>query len=286
MLSGLLAGAQDKVYFLDGSDKSGKVTEIGPDYVILQTEDEAQTIYREKILLVEFKNGSTEMMNLPPQSRIYNPTAIAIKNETKNTGEFVPVNFFSVNTIALCNADISGFYERILPGKKIGLGIMGAYNFNLYATAPNLFIAVLSNAKKNYDLGAYLNIYTRNISERRTVFYYGLFVKYMNFRFSSVIEKKVTIGNSVSTNIKYRPAEGYQLATLLTCGTHTSIDKNFYIRSLFGLGGFNMHGEYREQYNYALNRAASQANPNAQPTTYNRKFLIKMYMGLHIGFNF
>jgi hypothetical protein len=150
--------AQDKVYFLNGSSKECRVLEIGPEQILVKTAEETEVLYPAEILLIKFKNGSTEIINTPTASVIYNP---AMKNNGKpNTTEKLhkPI-YLSLNTLALCNADISAFYEYVPANKKIGIGIMGAYNFNLNATAQNLFIAILPNAKKNYDLGLTLNFY-------------------------------------------------------------------------------------------------------------------------------
>lgn len=289
LLSAFISGAQDQVYFLDGSSRSGKVTEIAPEHVILQTGGARETIDRGLILLIEFKNGSIEVMHAPEKSLVYDPEPVS-SGTSKKQAERIPFNYSlgSVNTLALCNADISGFYERILPNKKIGIGAMAAYNFNARSSVSNLFISVLNSAKKKYDLGGFVNIYTDGYGSETTTFYFGVLFKYMRFSFYNVIEEKVNSGGAISTTFKYRPTEGSQLATIFTCGTHTSLNRNFFFKTLIGLGGFNLRGDYRAQYNYALNTAGQNTNTNSNPTptSYDRGFLLKLYAGLNFGFSF
>jgi hypothetical protein len=286
----VIARAQDKIYFLDGSSKTGKVLEISSEQITMQTSQEPEVFLKSSVLLIEFKNGGIEPINTPTRTVIYNAATIMPSVErtprARQEIDLFNYNLGSLNTLALCNADVSGFYERLLPGKQFGVGLMAAYNFNVYATASNLFIAVLNNAKKKYDLGAYINFYPTAF-EKRTTFYYGLLFKYMNFTFTKVTEEPVPAGSGLSPTLKYEPAEGSQLATIFTCGTHSIIKNKFFIKTIFGLGGFNLRGEYRQQYNYYLNNLSKQQNNNSTNTTaYNRRFLLKFYFGVNMGFSF
>ncbi len=136
--------SQDKLFFLDGSTKTGKVTEIGPEQITLKINNENNLIQKSLVLLIEFKNGSCDIINVPTE----NITHVADKKENfhfkQSKKEVYNYNQVSLNSLALCNADVSVFYERILPIKKIGIGVMGAYNFNLYANTLNSNIAISS----------------------------------------------------------------------------------------------------------------------------------------------
>jgi hypothetical protein len=285
LLTAFVARAQDTVYLVDGSSKTGKVTEIAPEHIVIEIAGEKETLPKYEVLLVEFKNGSVEVITVPDKTVIHNPNSGERNHRKPQKQDLTNYNLGSVNTLALCNADISAFYERLLPNKKIGLGVMGAYNFNIHASVSNLFIAILNGAKKKYDLGAFANYYPGGYGEENTSFYYGILFKYMSFSFNSVIEEKANVGGAVSTTIKYKPSQGSQLATILTCGTHTRLVKNFFLRSLVGIGGFNLRGDYREQYNYMLNTNNAASN-NSTPTTYDRGFLLKFYAGINLGFTF
>jgi hypothetical protein len=288
----IIATAQDRIYFLDGSSKTGKVLEISSEQITLQTPQEPEVFLKSSVLLIEFKNGTVEAINTPTRTVIYNASTVPSVENDRVRRERVPqevdlfnYNLGSINTLALCNADVSGFYERLLPGKQFGVGLMAAYNFNVYATASNLFIAVLNNAKKKYDLGVYINFYPTAF-EKRTTFYYGILFKYMNFTYSKVTEEPVPVGSGLSPTLKYEPAEGSQLATIFTCGTHSIVKNKFFVKTIFGLGGFNLRGDYRQQYNYSINRVNSPQQGGTGATAYDRRFLLKFYFGVNMGFSF
>ena len=267
--------SQDKVFFIDGTTKSGKITEIAPEEITIKIAFENFSFPRNTILLLEFANGTFEIINTPQE----NITSVSSKKENfhykQPKKEIYNFNHVSINTLALCNADIAAFYERILPIKKIGIGVMGAYNFNLYATTLNTNIILLSNAKKNYDFGGFINIYPGHI-EKKTRMHFGIMLKYTSFNFSSV----TVLPSSITT---YKPSKGSQLATIVTTGTHTNLTHNIFIKTIFGIGAFKLKGDYKQQYNQELNNANQQStnNPNAQPVNYN--FLPKFYFGLNVG---
>ena len=156
-LSSLSALAQDKLYLLDGTKKTVKILEVGIDAIIYAELSESgapfidskETLPISNLMLVEYKNGVVEIFNRPEKNSVSTSQGLVSQATKKNAEQSNNTNLISLNTVALCNADISGFYEYILPSKKVGLGIMAAYNFNLYATNPNLFIAILNNGKKN-----------------------------------------------------------------------------------------------------------------------------------------
>lgn len=289
LFSALFVGAQDKIYFLDGSCNIYKILEINDTELLVAPLSESGTpfvnsnevIPKNTVLLVEYKNGSIDIYNKPKTDLRYSPGQKTSEKESEKrlvTNEFNFSNFGSLNALALCNADATGFYEHILPEKKLGLGLMATYNFNPSTTAANAFIDILNSAKKNYDIGLFANIYP-NRMKKRTSFFIGLLIKYTSFNFNSVIEEKVPLSSSV--NIKYVPSQGSQLATLVTTGFQTAMTKSFFLKYFIGLGGYNLRGTYKEQFNYYM-------NTNRPPTTpvYNIGFLPKLYIGINAGFAF
>jgi hypothetical protein len=62
-------------------------------------------------------------------------------------------------------------------------------------------------------------------------------------------------------------------------GSHFNFTESFFIKSYFGFGGFNLRGDYREQYNYQSKPNRGSKNPNQ-----NVGFLPKLYLGINIGF--
>jgi hypothetical protein len=283
-MSSFAGVAQDRVYLLDGSCKVVKVLEIASEQITVVPLSESgapfvdanETISKRDLLLIEYKNGLVEVYNRPEKTAIYNSDGRLNKKSHGNSKDISYYNFASLNTLALCNSDISGFYEHLVHSKKLGAGAMGAYNFNRYAGLQNALIAILPNAKKNYDIGLFLNLYPSGF-KRRATFFYGVLFKYTSFKFTKVIEEKV--GSAI--NISYAPAKGSQLATIFTVGIQIKITPTFFLKTMAGLGGFNMRGDYREQYNYQLN-----ANRKTGDPVINAKFLPKFYFGLNAGFNF
>jgi len=281
-----VTNAQDKVYLMDGTCKIVKVLEIAPDNITVVPLSESgapfvnanETIFKSEVILIEYKSGFVEVYNIPRRTAIYNANG-SIRNDVKKDGKEGQVfsfNFASLNTLALCNADISAFFERLSQSKKIGLGAMAAYNFNHYVTTPNSLIGILYNAKKNYDLGVFANLYPAHF-KRRTTFYFGILFKYTSFDFSKVVEERS--GNSV--NIKYVPASGSQMATIVDVGTHTNIGRNFFFKTIAGIGGFKLKGDYKQQFNYFINKDNEPLDPVA-----NYTILPKIYLGINFGFSF
>ena len=97
--------AQDKVYFLDGSSKTGKVIEITSDEIKLE-QDEIQSISKSSILLIQFKNGSIEVLNRPGNDVIYNSKTFQNPATNKINESLSLNNILSINTLALCNSEI------------------------------------------------------------------------------------------------------------------------------------------------------------------------------------
>ncbi len=262
---------------MNGLTKTGKVTEITPEYIALKSDSGIVEFERSGILLIEFKNGKFEKINEAEKD----VTAAADKRENfhfkQAAKELYSYNRVSINSLALCNSDIAAFYERMLPKKKIGLGVMGAYNFNLYVNATNAFIAVLANAKKNYDAGAFINFYPARF-EKRTFMHIGMMIKYTSFNFTSARTDSVKVANVYAVTTTYKASKGSQVATIFTIGSHTDITKNFFIKTIFGLGGFRLKGDYKEQFNLELNKA----NTNGEKLTSNS--LPKLYLGINLGF--
>ncbi len=272
--------AQDKIYFLNGNTKLCKVVEVSTDLISITINGYEENFNKLEIALIEYGNGNIDIITSPTENVIYEQNSETVRfNKTKKES-ISKENYLSLNCLSLYNADISVFYEHIAKNKIIGVGVMGAYNFNLKVTLPNLFLANLHNAKKNYDLGATLNLYPAQFSGF-TKIYFGLMVKYTSFSFDKVLTDSSTIGGVKVTNIRYSHTDGNMLATMLTTGTHTFLNDNFYIRTLVGIGAFKLKGDFKKEFNEGQNKNSQNGRQNSD---YN--FLPKMYLGIIIGFNF
>ena len=277
------ARAQDKLYLMDGSRRTVKVLEIAPDNITVVPLSESgapfvdanEVIPKSEVILIEYKSGLVEIYTVPQKTAVYNSNGI-MKRDPKKDAQELSFNFVSINTLALCNADISAFFERLLPTKRLGFGFMAAYNFNSYVTLPNSYIGVLYNAKKNYDVGGFVNFYPGHF-RRRTTFYFGALFKYTSFNFDKVVEENT----GTAVNVKYEPAKGSQLATIINVGFHSNLGNNFFFKTIAGIGGFRLRGEYKDQFNYLMNK---DLKPGEARLSYN--VLPKIYLGLNFGFNF
>lgn len=252
--------------------------EINQQQIVYEKSGVNETVDRFNVLLIEFKNGLIEVITPSGENAVYDPKKGSSGKPTHASVH--KGSYASLNTLALTNADISAFYEYIPRSKKIGFGIMGAYNFNLSAVLPNLYIAVLSNSKKNYDLGVTFNYYPTKLANH-TNLYFGAMIKYTNFSFTKETRDSVYSQGTLIVSLNYKATRGSQLATMITCGTHTNINDLFYVKTILGLGAFGLKGDYKYQINYELNK-----NNNSGTPSYNRNFLPKAYLGLNIGVNF
>lgn len=283
LLLALYAQAQDRVYLKDGTCHLVKVLEIAPDNITVSPISESgalfinadETIPKKDVVLIEYKNGTVEIYNIPEKTAVYAPNG-SLRRDPKKDARELAFKFVSLNTLALCNADVSVFFEHLVASKKIGLGGMAAYNFNRNSNLLNLWLSALNNAKKNYDLGAFVNFYPAHFT-RRTTFYFGAMFKYTSFSFSKVVEEN----NGTSVNLRYFPAKGSQMATIINIGTHSDLRNNLFFKTIIGFGGFNLRGDYRQQFNYFFNQNATASSPPV-----NFRFLPKLYFGLNMGFSF
>ena len=264
--------AQDKIYFLDGAIEHGKTIEISSEFILVSNNNLIDSFLISKILLIEYQNGRIELINKPKENSIQ--YLDSSKKKQERSTDFYKFNQLSLNTMALCNSDIAFFYEHIFKRKLIGAGLMGAYNFNTRASFLNLYIAKLDNSKKNYDLGAFVNFYLNRLNKKNQ-FYLGALVKYCQFSYTKIIEEN----SNGASSVKYINTNDYQLATIFTVGSHFNFTESFFIKSYFGFGGFNLRGDYREQYNYQLGSNRGSKKPNQ-----NVGFLPKLYLGINVGF--
>jgi sRNA-binding regulator protein Hfq len=276
----LMTLAQDKIYLLNGQLLTGKVTEIEDVMIKYRVDGEEQVIGRQYVMLIEFKSGQVEMMTPPETESVYMPEGIDNRRLSDNSKKLEKNNSISLNSLALCNSDVSVFYEKLLL-KQFGVGVMGAYNFNTVSSYLNSNISVLGNAKKNYDLGCYANLYLTD--NRGFTIYGGMLFKYTSLSFSktNVTQTYSGTGSAQSVNYSYTPAEGYQFSSFFTMGTKHVIRDNFFMSTMAGLGGFNLHGDYKYQYNFKANE---NRDPRKQPVSYG--FLLKVYFGVNIGMSF
>ena len=273
-----LLKSQDKIYLVNGETKTGTLTKLGEEFITIKTSIiDSTEIHKSSILVIEFENGKVQKINAAEKDVLIKVSESPEINFNLPAKADVFCNDISINTLAFCNADFSAFYERFVFHEKIGLGVMGSYNFNTRATVLNSFIALLNNGKKNYDLGGFINFYPLEF-EKNHFLHFGIMYKYMTFSYSSIKLTNNIGGNQGAAISTYSSAKGFQSATMLTTGSYSRFNNNFFIKTIFGLGTFKLKNDYLEQYNLLSNNNKNNAQSN---TTY---ILPKMYIGINLGF--
>lgn len=242
-LSASSAFSQDVLYTTAGSKLQAKVLEInlkdikykdfnnleGPTYVISKTD----------IVLIQYSNGVTEVINSNPNTIAPKPTEqFATVNKpfdkTKPAEKkelnlyYLNNNLLSINALALANGDVTLIYDRDLLNSRMSLTFLGGYNFNSRMGGLNLFIAdSKEKAKKKYDAGFGVNFMPRNT--KRVQYFVGLLCKYMAYDYQDIV--------STSNNqINYQEANAYQLAIMISNGWVYRISPDFNFK-IFGAIG-------------------------------------------------
>lgn len=271
----LQLGAQDKVYLMDGQKQEGTVTEISEEKITLSTGSGTRDIKVSTIVLIEFQNGRTEVFNRAPKDHYLLSGRAARKPENNKTKL---QNECYINTLALFNADLSLYYEYRFLKRAIGLGMLGTYNFNHYATLPNAFIGILNNGKKRFDAAAFMNFYSGSVDASHNL-YLGFMLKYTAFDFTAVKEDSVYSNNTVSVLVNYEEASASQLSFLFNIGSHHDIAENLFIKTSFAFGFFALQGIYKEQLNYTLRNSET-----GKPANFS--ILPKASLGISVGVKF
>jgi hypothetical protein len=234
---------------------------------------EVRDFLKRDLLLIEHADGSVEIFNRPVAESAYDDARhgpLLTEDKTKN--------LVSWNTLALCNSDLSLFYERLLLGKMCGTGVMAAYNFNLHASLQNINIYLLNNGTKLYDLGAYIHIYPNGLDNMFSPFF-GMMFKYTALSFNVVKQDASTGGVT-----KFIPATGGQPAFLFLGGMQWDVNSRFFLRGFGSLGFFSLQGEYRAEYNRLRNEDRKASDPKAKDE--NVGALLKLYFGINAGVKF
>lgn len=253
-----LAYSQDVLYTTAGSKLKGKVTEInlkdikykdfnnleGPTYVIAKTD----------VVLIQYSNGTTEVINDNPNTLAPKITATVApvekpietaapkpfdKNDPYAKGKkgekkdynlyYLNSNMISINALALANGDVTVMYDRDLFQGKMSLSFLGGYSFNRRMGGLNLYIAdAKDGAKKKFDAGFGINYMPRNT--KRVQYFVGVLTKYMAYDYLNVVD-------TTNNQKNYRKENAYQLAILVTNGWVYRVTPNFNFKIFASIGG-------------------------------------------------
>jgi hypothetical protein len=222
--------AQDVLYTTGGSKIQVKVTEINTTDIKYKdfTNLEGPTS-KQDIVLIQFSNGTIDVININPQSFPApkkeieyvntNKTKTVDENKPKPNLYYMNNNLFSINALALANGDATFIYDREFLNNHLGITLLGGYNFNSRMGGLNAVIADShERAKKNFDAGIGINFMPRNT--KRTQYFMGVLAKYMDFSYKAVI-------SSSNNNLQYADAKGSQLSIMFTNGWIYRISPSF-----------------------------------------------------------
>ncbi len=283
-----LAYSQDILYTTAGSKLKGRVTEInlkdikykditnpeGPTYVIAKTD----------VVLIQYSNGTTEVINDNPNTLApkitetvtpvekpadkpfdrNDPYAKAKKPEKKEFNlYYLNNNTFSINALALANGDVTLMYDRDILKSRMSLTFMGGYSFNSHIGALNFFIRDSKDgAKKKYDAGFGINYMPRNT--KRVQYFVGLLGKYMAYDYLDVTD-------TTNNQKNYQKASASQLAIMISTGWVFRVSPNF---------SFKVFGSIGPQ----INSSPLEARNSAGIINYGN--YPKVYLGYCFGYRF
>lgn len=287
-----MAYSQDILYTTAGSKLKGKVTEInlqdikykdfsnleGPTYVISKTD----------VVLIQYSNGTTEVINDNPNTLAPKITEVATPTETKpapkpfdrnnpyaNKPEsdktkkkdfnlyYLNNNSLSINALALANGDITLMYDRDILKSRMSLTFLGGYSFNSHIGALNFFIRDSKDgAKKRYDAGVGINFMPRNT--KRVQYFVGLLGKYMAYDYLDVID-------TTNNQKNYQKASASQVAIMISNGWVFRVGPNFSFK-VFGSIGTQINSTPLETIN-----STGKVNYANYP---------KVYLGYCFGYRF
>ena len=242
--------SQDVLYTVTGKKLETKVVEINTTDIKYKNPDNVEgptyVISKSDIVLVQFANGLTQIINSnppsvsPPKIETVDYTAPKAADKPKPNLYYLNPNLISINALALANGDVTMIYDREFLNSHLGLSFLGGYNFNSRMGGLNAFIADSKDkAKKIFDAGLGINFMPRNT--RRTQYFVGLLGKYMAYNYQSRVD-------STNNQFHYETAQGYQLAIMITNGWVYRISPDFNFK-IFGSFGFPVNvPELKSEY--------------------------------------
>jgi hypothetical protein len=216
-----IASGQDIIYFTNGGKLNCKVTEINEDFIFYKdTIGIEERIEKSKVILVNYKNGSVEVYNLPKQEQAKNP--INIKKAQQKLD-----NCFAYNVTALTIGDVCFNYSKIVFNSIIDVGGSAAINFYENATIFNRKLTLLPRSRRNFELGVFINFNLNTNHYKKIVYQVGFFYKYNNFYYTNP-------HNRLINGLEYR--NSFKNSILFTFGFKYLVTQQVNLRFSFGVG--------------------------------------------------
>lgn len=273
-----LIRSQDIVYLNNGDKVEAIVKELnntsvkyknftnpdGPTYVINKNE----------ILMIEYKNGTLDILNKNPGSVSPAKTETVAPKTPAKKGPYdlyySNKNCLYFNGIALANSDLAFFYDREIAKSRLSVVLMGAYNFNVHTNYTNAYIQALGVSKKNYDLGAGINYYTQ--TRKKTQYFVGLLFKYMDFNYVRETTTEEIINGVSHLSVTTQNVHNYQIASMVVNGLQFRMNPFFTYRIFIGIGFTNKDTDITK---------AVKENVKIEAQSLN-----KAYLGMCVGYRF
>lgn len=213
------AHAQDIIYTVSGNKLQAKVTEVNTTDVkykdFSNLEGPTYVISKREVVLIRYVDGFTQIINenppalQPKQEEKSNPSRPALAEKKPMNLYYLSKNLISINALALMNGDVTILYDRELLDSRLGITLLGGYNFNPNTGPLNAVIRdSWLQSKKNYDVGLGISFMPRNT--RRAQYFVGLLGKYMSYDYE---ENDLVNNQSVLTK-----KTGSQLAVMINNG--------------------------------------------------------------------
>lgn len=227
---------QDILYTVAGKKIPSKVLEINSNEIkykdFTNIDGPTYVIYNSDVVLIQFTNGSTQIINSNANSfsPIKTETIVTkkIEENKKPNLYYMNPNLLSINALALANGDIHLMFDRDFYNGKLSLSILGGYNFNSRMGVFNYFIAdSKDHTKKLYDAGLGINYMPSNT--KRGQYFVGLMAKYMAFTFDNVTD-------TTNNQLAYTKSNGYQMAIMISNGWVIRVTPNFNFKIFASIG--------------------------------------------------
>lgn len=247
------AYAQDVIYKNDGTKLPGVIiTEINPTQIKYKKQDNPSgpnyVISKQLVLLIEYKNGSTEIINKTPEAvspakaeEVKPSKKEKEKNQSSESALYLNKNTLMINGAALINADATFIYDRELIDGHLSVSGLAGYNFNNKVTWPNFILQNIDEtAKKNYDLGFGFNFYP--LTNQKVQYFIGMLFKYMNYSYNKETKVYQIINGIEYESIEIKRTNSYQFSTMVVNGFQVRLSPTFNYKGFIGIGGGNSYG--------------------------------------------
>lgn len=231
------------IYYIDGTKEETKILEIYSDRIVYSDSlNIASEVETKNIVLIKFKNNTTQFFNYPAESL---KTYI---NKTQQQFEFT--NSISFNVAALALGDLNLHIGKKIKDKNVDFNFFGAYNISNRVTVFNSKFTAFNFAKRLTEFGASVNYnFTNNNLYKKRIVFVGILFKQTYFQYNtnfgnnntSIVQNKykTTFVNSflVQYGFKYKPTEQLVLSSSIGIGVG-AFQSSFY-KDLMNVNNYN-----------------------------------------------